>query len=330
MSNLSENFTAWNSSTPPTTENQHYTTGYVSIALISASILFDLIFLSIVIATKSKFVRTEYFILISISILSPVCKLPGIYKQFNFMYNLRQMGVFNCLLNVSIDPIVGFTYFMIYLYYSLFHLSTLSRKRAFLYLFNIVHERPRNYLIFLGSVFASYTIYITIFTITTYSYLFDINPVYGCSFDSFNRILAIPLCPYLIPNLTPFFYLIGCLFSIKLMMHKKTKAELRKIRRNCILSIKFFLFSFTNLFIVTPQYIFPLLYYLFFYFDDMVYTVFSLIGQIMLLCQTLFLMVINYHLRHRFYLVFIMPIVSGFIIIREFLAKWIALTPLRQ
>lgn len=314
-----------NNGTNSTSSDDELATSLQSIGLFVLSIIFDGMFLRTTLACKNDIVRTEYFILMTISCLSMSIKLIGIYKNLEFICDMSFMGFFNCLLNYSIDIDIGFVYFMIYVYYSLFHLSTIDRSCFFRLIYGIFHEKPNNFLIYLTTVFVVFTIFISVFTTVFRSQIFQFSSVSGqCFISEGSKIVFIPILFYTLCIFAQIVYLIGMGVSLVLIVNRrsKTKHEIKNIRRSLIVSVKFFLFSITSLWITMPQYIFFVLVYfipkwnysdLFKNYINLVSGV-QLVSEFLLITQTLFLVLINVRLRHQFKRLYLLPV---FCVIRD-------------
>ena len=310
MFNSSNNWTNESNEWITSWDNSVLNGAIFSITILNVSILIDLLFLYITISSRSKLIRTEYYILISIGCLSILNKQMGVFKTLLQIVDLRFLGILNCILVYTVDLDLGFTYYMIFFYYSLFHLATIDRCHAFLVLFDVLHKHPRNYLIYLTSVFVLFAIFITSYSILFSRQIFLVNETSICTLiDSYTAIA--PMLTYLLCSITPFVYLFAIMISINLMT-RRPKSELVNYRRGLIVSVKFFLFSLSVILITIPQYLFHLMYYFFGYFDVTLYESLHLTSELLFITQTAFLLYVNCQLRRGISQTIIQPLLTYF------------------
>lgn len=274
----------------------------IIIAIIIISIMFDIFSLSIIIASKSKLIKTEYFILIAICQISMVNKFTGIFQKLQELFHsLAQLGLLNCLIVYTINIDVNFVFYMIIFYYSLFHLSSIKRGPHFTKFFNLIHE-PKNFLIYLTFIFISYSTFIISFTFIFRSQIFlEQN---GCDLNYNNKLAYIPFFFYIMAFLTQIVYLAAIVILIILKVKTKQMNEIKKLGRNLIIVIKFSIFSIISLIITMPWYIFNILYFLISYSDLYVISISQFFAQILFLFQTILLVFIHCRLREKFFSVF--------------------------
>lgn len=224
------------------------------------SFVSDLICMSTVFASRFKLIKTEFYILILIGLMDINDKLGVLF----YFYVSLKFNLLYSSLSLSYSVLTNFCINMYLFYYSLFHLTSLSRSRLFLKLFQIVHKTQ---------IFVIYSILILLisltltcsFSIVDYFYLkqFETDPLLFLKFfSSYSlRVLLQTLFPSVL-SLVTYFLSIG--FSLMRLKGKQSKhlsqSEMKSSRRNIILSVKFLFYAIINFISSFPVVIFCALF----------------------------------------------------------------------
>lgn len=289
----------------------------LSISIIFLSSLIDLVFLHISLDSHTKLIRTEHFILVSIGLVSIPNKLIGVLKSLQPVVDMSPLGLLNCILLYSVDLTLSFVYFMIFFFYSLFHLAMIDRRCVFLALIDKLHKHPRNYLVYFALVFISFATFITVYSVRFSNQIFLFvatnNSSTVCILND-SLVGIAPMFVYLLCSITPFVYLLAvALALVRITRHRSNnKTERVNIRRGLVVSLKFFLFSLTILLVTAPQYIFYLSFYSFGFYDRNLDAYMRFVSDLVFLTQSGFLILINVNLRRAFVRVYIRPVCFRF------------------
>lgn len=249
MNNSSENFTfGFDAKTE--------TISLIGIGLCSLSL--DLATILTVVASRAKLINTEFFILILFNFMDVNNKIAILL----YFYNSLDFDLLFALIAFSYSIVANFCITMNLFYYSIFHLSTLSRSAVFLKLFELVH-RFRNFIIYeIVCVVFSFVL-TAILARSNYLELreFISNPLISTLFFvkfSFQVICQniIPCCLSLLMYISSMVFVFGSRLSDRHGKYAASASERRKFRRNTLLLVKFTFYACVNVFSTLPIAIF--------------------------------------------------------------------------
>lgn len=224
-----------------------------SIAMISAwstSLLVELIFLFVIIKSKSNLVPVEYLILLEITSGWFSFKMVIIYNYISGLISSNDYSFFKLLLSQWLFGNASFLLSMFMIYYSVYHVSTLTRSPLFLKLFYLV-RRKQTLLVFTILV-AIYSItFTTVSYITVYQRL-EIIFSNGTTKEAWSLYQTSNIHLVILQSLTPPFvtssiYFIGVIVIFKSWIsdHRSyaTKSTNKRFKRNLVLIVKFLFLS---------------------------------------------------------------------------------------
>lgn len=295
------------------------------IAIISFTVLFDILTLATLLKTKARLIRTEYFIILCVNIFSTFIKLAGILKNIAPLVN----SISICLISYALDSDVIFCYLMIFLFYALYHFSIIKRTPTFRLVFHLVHN-PRNFLVYMATITLGFTIFIFAYAIALRNEIFidtitvvnkttnnnhtqtSIISTINC--NPLNKYAIIPLLSYLCSLLSPLLYLVA-IFELRFCTITRSETRSLAKRSSSLLwkklnvSVKFLIFSLTCFMVTVPRLMITLYGYILEYYNVGVYFsyTFNWLFLIFFSIQTLVLMFINNKLRRSFFRLFLEP-----------------------
>lgn len=248
-----------NESTNETTKSQLKPTFvlYLSFACIFCPI--NIFAMFIVISSRLKLVKVEFFLLSWNLILLSCDKLEKIwFFSHLILLNLNMIPLELNIANQTIEFLFSFCYFMSLLYYSLFHLSTLNRSKYFLKLYNVLHE-SKTFIIYSISILTLATTYsVSIALICYYKIIYaeigeDLR-VYtfillGHPFES-NVISVLPILVYLMAILLVLHSRLNC---CQILNQNASSENQNRFKRNLVLVGKFFILTIIQTLATFPK-----------------------------------------------------------------------------
>lgn len=310
------------------------------LVIISLSILIDILTLATILKSKSKLTPTDYYILIFNNFFSTCFKTVGILKNLFSVVDLSFLGIVQCLVSYSLNSDIIFCYFMVMLYYSLYHFSTIQRSLIFRKIYHLIHN-PRHFLIYITSITFAYTVFIFVYSLTLQNVIFS-SPLcpesslshnnsnistskqQQCNVNQLNTYTLIPFASYTCFVPTQMVYLMAiCIIGWSWFQARKSLvgnnnsvdavALSKRFKRKLLISAKFFAFSLLSLVISVPQFIVPLLNYILKNSQSTnatITTIFNFLFLIFFSTQTLFLVFIHNRLKRTFIKCYVGPCVE--------------------
>ena len=272
--------------------------------------ILSLFSLVIVVLSREKLKRIEFVILVSFNITTLTFKLV-VLCNFSIAYFFPNM-ILSCGYTIVFlaTIVLGEKLFMVLFYYSLFQVSSISREKLFLKLFDLVHS-VRNFLIYELIVFIILIAYTTVYTMIAYfkanqtcPYMIQILKEYTELKFYFGYYLqsTLPVLVYSFANT----YLCFIRFvSVRFRKYqsdetiKNNRLEISKFRKNVKLLVKFHILSF----ILFISALFQNLFYQFsfVYWDFSIRSIiFADVGFILYSIQPLFFIYIHRILKKTF------------------------------
>lgn len=117
------------------------------VAILSIASVLNIFGLVIVFLSRSKLLKVEFFILVMLNLKTTVFKVFAVYQYSAMGFN---MDLFKQCLTAMLSMLsasILTSSFMTLLFYSVFQVSTVSRSKLFLFLFNSTHN-VRNFFIY--------------------------------------------------------------------------------------------------------------------------------------------------------------------------------------
>ena len=287
--------------------NLSFPIGFLS--AISFTLVFDIITITTIVKTHQKLIEAEFRILLFNNILSFIYKLIGILKTIDLISPLKFLGIVNCYIVYSLNNDVFFGIFLTYLFYSLFHLSTVSRVCCLHRLFTFTHSN-HGFLIFFGVAFGGYTIFIFIYTTLFRAAIFGAN-YQDCNGPNIDLYNTLAITSIIVSFPIQFIYLSAILLLIGLRAFaSKDSVFAKKFRSKFIILFKFFMFSVLIFLISAPQYSIPIFSQFWGHPSRKVQIASDVIFLVFFSIQCICLVLIHNFLRRTFIITFISPIKS--------------------
>lgn len=220
---------------------------FIYTIMISFSILIELFCLYLVKKSKCKLNKSEYVILIAINILFILTKVFWFLNVFQFMLDHSFFGEFGCLF-FNAFYIVNFNNFFTMFYFSLIHISSMSRNKCFIQLHKFTSNQ-KNYIYIISFLIPfSYGIF-CLFLNAYKNYFFSMKCL--INFIKLSNLV----------NTTFYFFIYSpllfgilnyiiciCLLLIRYYFSKVNSiAKLKRLKNYLIISLKLLLFSFVFL-----------------------------------------------------------------------------------
>lgn len=235
-----------------TSEPSQFITQKITISFLALFINLDIVAISIIILSRLKLDKTEFYILLINSILQINMKLSLIwYNLSNFVLKINFIIDY---FHLSYDIIVSSCFSLSLFYYSLFHLSSLNRSKYFLKLFTMIHN-AKTFFLYLTLVFLIFLALALFICLFTYS---KVSP----DFTLDNQTQDVIFYCYLITIVPTFFPILVYLASIFVVFMTKFGANSEatnryattsrnanqlndhiRFKRNLLLVLKFFLLA---------------------------------------------------------------------------------------
>lgn len=117
------------------------------VAILSIASVLNIFGLVIVFLSRSKLLKVEFFILVMLNLKTTAFKVLGVYQYSAMGFNIDLFYQCSTALLSMLSASILTSSFMTLLFYSVFQVSTVSRSKLFLFLFNSTHN-VRNFVIY--------------------------------------------------------------------------------------------------------------------------------------------------------------------------------------
>lgn len=265
----------------------------------------DILVIMLVVSCKSKLIRTEYYILLQLNVLSFLISISALSAFVS--YNVTATSIFNqyqCFIINIANLLIFFLVNLVILYYSVFHLSFLSRAKWMLKL-KLLIENANFFLIYFISLLIVLTGMVIAAGIGIYRDItskIDYNLCFNLEANKIKNIFImmseLPMfLAILVYSIAGVLVLCNRLFSQQKYLNTNEK---KRFRRNFLLVVKFFIFTILNFLKTVPM---CLLMISFFYCErchlDVLYQLFY-VSYLCYIIQPFFLIFIQSILKKQF------------------------------
>lgn len=274
---------------------------FILLILYLLSIFFEILFFYILFKTCNQLCKIEILILTFQNIFKILFKLSDLIHWFFFyIFGFLLVPKNECVFIYSLSGLIAFCYFSILFYYSLFHISSFSRRNLFVWVKNI-----KFFIIFLIfiisiSIILNFSIFFTILYDGFYFEQSEWGP--RCQVKS-EILLSIVYLIANTPNYFSFcFYSFSILKGIRKYSRLKTKSiqEAKRFKKYFKVYLKFFIYSILYILVYIPSFlnIIKSLYYsnLFILFLN----IFDFFGIFLIAFSSLFLIFVHKKLKKKF------------------------------
>lgn len=279
----------------------------VSIVIIALSIVLDSLSYGTIIYCKKKLIKVEFFILLTANILLTLTKLINLAA-----YVLNSNTFVTCFIYYSLSIDVSFCYYSILFFYSMFHLSNISRSIVFQKMFSFVHS-PKVFLVYCLVILVGTSAFIF-----SYSYWFRFSMFTeskngkSCGYVTWENKILFPPFALNISFATTLVYFVATVYTkySQWVTHKRgviystdKMNDFKRQRRFLLVMAKFCLFSIFTCLLSMSQNLPIIIYY--FSVNTMLDTnlmlnVMGLIFDCLVMVDPIFLIIIQNILRKNF------------------------------
>lgn len=243
-----------------------YPNQFILISIGIFAIPIDILVIALVILCKTNLLRTEYYILLQLNVQSIIFSFLTVTTLILSKVSDSNIFQYQCFFANLAECLVLFLLNIIILYYSLFHVSLLSRTRYIVKLNELIRN-SKCFLIYYISLLVAFTVVLMAEGIWTYRYSASKFAFNLCDDLNRSKIINITILTFELPIcIAILIYSIACVFVLcSRIINKQNYSSLnenQRFKRNLILIVKFWLFSVFN-FIKTAPIFLLLLSYIF-------------------------------------------------------------------